>query len=200
LIDVVSLSGTIPSALTENAARANIKGIDFKSTIVPDEYFDVTAFYSYIDATYGSFALPQAIVFGTPVNVQTHVGDPFVYTPANKFGITAKFHLIVDPSIGYPTFSVTWYNQSRVWFTDLADSEPDGSQGSYNLINLRFDWNNFMGTSADLGIFVNNVTDQVYKVGGNPLENLVGTDSSIYGAPRMFGAEVRYRFGADARE
>jgi iron complex outermembrane recepter protein len=200
LINVISGSGTIPSALTLNAARANIKGIDFQSTIVPDEHLDVTAFYSYIDATYGSFALPQAIVFGTPVNVQTHVGNPFVYTPANKFGVTAKLHFIVDPAIGIPTFSVTWYNQSRVWFTDLADSEPDGSQGSYNLINLRFDWNNFMGTSADLGIFVNNVTDQVYKVGGNPLENLVGTDSSIYGAPRMFGAEVRYRFGADARE
>ena len=128
-----------------------------------------------------------------------HTGNPFAYTPANKFGVTANLHFMIDRSLGIPTFSVTWYNQSRIWFTDLADLEPDGSQAAYNLVNLRLDWNDLCGYPADLAFFVNNVGDTVYKVGGNPLEHLTGTDSSIYGAPRMWGVELRYRFGADAR-
>jgi len=197
--DLILVNG-IPSALTLNAAKASIKGIDFQSTIVPDDHVDITAFYSYTDASYGSFALPQAIVGTTELGVANHVGNPFAYTPANKFGVTAKLRFRVDRALGVPIFSVSWYNQSRVWFTDLADEEPDGSQGGYNLVNLRLDWNDVAGTSADLAFFVNNVADQVYKVGGNPLEHLVGTDSSIYGAPRMWGIELRYRFGADAKE
>ncbi len=198
LIDVVSGFGNIPSAVTLNAARATIKGIDFETTIVPVEFLEVTAFYSYTDATYGAFSLPQAIIFGTPLNPIDHVGNPFAYTPANKFGLAANLHLPVDPSLGAPTLSVRWYHQSRIWFTDLADEEPDGSQGAYSLVNLRFDWNNFLGSCADLGFFVNNVGNETYKVGGNPIENLTGTDSSIYAPPRMFGAELRFRFGADA--
>jgi iron complex outermembrane receptor protein len=190
----------IPSALTLNAARATVKGIDFQSTIVPDEHVDVTAFYSYTDASYGAFALPEEIIGSQQFGLLNHVGNPFAYTPANKFGVTANVHFMIDRALGIPTFSVTWYNQSRVWFTDLADEEPDGSQGAYNLINLRLDWRSLMGTSADLGFFVNNVTNQIYKVGGNPLEHLTGTDSSIYGPPRMWGVELRYRFGADAKD
>ena len=198
--DLILVNG-IPSALTLNAARATIKGIDFETTIVPDDHLDVTAFYSYIDARYGTFILPQAIITGLPpIAPLVHTGNPFAYTPANKFGITAHVRFRVDRALGVPVFSVSWYNQSRVWFTDLADLEPDGSQAGYNLVNLRLDVNDICGTSADLAFFVNNVADQTYKVGGNPLEHLVGTDSSIYGAPRMWGVELRYRFGADAKD
>jgi len=44
----------------------------------------------------------------------------------------------------------------------------------------------------------NNVTNRNYKVGANALEHEIGTNASIFGAPRMFGVELRYRFGADA--
>jgi iron complex outermembrane recepter protein len=197
--DLIDVNG-IASAVTLNAARASVKGIDFDTTIVPNEHFDVTAFYSYTDATYGAFSLPEVIAGGMPFDILNHSGNPFAYTPANKFGLTAKLHFMIDRSLGVPTFSVSWYNQSRVWFTDLSDLEPDGSQAGYNLVNLRLDWNDLCGSSADLAVFVNNVGNQVYKVGGNPLEHLTGTDSSIYGAPRMWGVELRYRFGADAKE
>ncbi len=196
--DLISVNG-IASAVTLNAAKAAIKGVDFQSTIIPNEHLSFRAFYSYTDAAYGAFALPQAIVGGVPYGIQNHVGNPFAYTPVNKFGITASLHFMIDRAFGVPVFSVSWYNQSRVWFTDLADIEPDGSQAGYNLVNLRLDWNEVAGSPADLAFFVNNVTDEVYKVGGNPLEHLTGTTSSIYGAPRLWGVELRYRFGADTK-
>jgi iron complex outermembrane receptor protein len=196
--DLIDVDG-IPSALTLNAAKATVKGIDFETTIVPDDHLDLTAFYTYTAASYGTFALPQEIIGSTELGVLDHSGNPFAYTPANKFGVTAHLRFRIERQLGVPVFSVSWYHQSRVWFTDLADEEPDGSQGAYSLVNLRLDWNDIMGTSADLAFFVNNVANQVYKVGGNPLEHLTGTDSSIYGAPRMWGVELRYRFGEDAK-
>ncbi len=51
-----------PAALTFNAARAHIKGAEFQSTFVPDANFEVNVFYSYTDATYDKFVLPQAIL------------------------------------------------------------------------------------------------------------------------------------------
>jgi iron complex outermembrane receptor protein len=42
------------SALTFNAARATIKGLEFQSTFIPDDNFQVNVFYSYTDATYSS--------------------------------------------------------------------------------------------------------------------------------------------------
>jgi iron complex outermembrane receptor protein len=196
LIDVDSA----PSAITLNAARAAIKGLDFQSTIVPNDHLEVTAFYSYTDASYGTFSLPTSIFGSQVIGNLNHAGNPFAYTPVHKAGITANVHFRVPRDLGVPSFSVTWYHQSREWFTDLADLEPDGSQAPYDLLNMRLDWTDFMNRPVDLAFFVNNVTDALYKVGGNPIEHLTATSSSIYAPPRMWGVELRYRFGADAED
>ncbi len=190
-------------ALTVNAAKATIKGLEFESTFIPDENFQVTAFYSYTEANYSAFVLPQAIVidpFGNVslVNPLDHKGDPFAFTPKHKLGFTGRYHLPIDSSFGMPYITATWYWQSKVWFSDLADLEPAAAQADYGTLNLRLDWNSFLASSFDASVFVNNLTDRTYKVGANALEHLTGTTSSIYGAPRMWGVELRYRFGADA--
>ncbi|HEX3673337.1 MAG TPA: TonB-dependent receptor [Rhizomicrobium sp.] len=215
-----------PAALTFNAARATVKGAEFESTFIPAELLQVEVFYSYTDATYQKFVLPQLVAIGPTGSQSTygltnHAGSPFAYTPKNKFGITPRFHIPIDPAWGEPWLSGTFYWQSREWFTDLSDSEttcsafiapttpgapytclaPAGQrpeQRSYSLINLRLDWNNFMGQPFDLSAFVDNVTNQTYKQGADALLHLTGTSASIYGPPRMWGLELRYRFGADA--
>ena len=200
LVEVCAVAGclTAPSfdAITFNAAKANIKGLEFESTFVPDENFEVTAFYSYTDANYDKFVLPARFEAGVAVDPLNHAGNPFAYSPRHKFGATAQVHLPVDASYGSPYFTATWYEQSKVWFSDLSDLEPGASQGTYDLVNLRLDWNNVMGSSLDASAFVDNVTDRTYKVAENALLHLTGTSASIYGPPRMFGLEVRYSFGA----
>jgi iron complex outermembrane recepter protein len=230
--DIVGISYTGPVqepenfvALTFNAAKATVKGLEFQSTFIPDDNFEVNVFYSYTDATYSKFALPSSISISELTGAQTLgsplelAGDPFAYTPQNKFGITPRFHIPVDESLGEPYLSGTLYWQSKVWFTDLSSVEttcgafsvttagaytclaPGGQppeQKSYALLNLRFDWENFMGRPFDLSVFMDNVTNRTYKVGADALLNETGTSASIYGPPRMFGIELRYRFGEDA--
>ena len=192
-------------ALTANAAKATVKGLEFESTFIPNENFQVGMFYSYTEASYDKFDLPQAIVIDpmgnvTLVNPLDHKGDPFAYTPKHKLGLTGRLHLPIDSALGMPYLTATWYWQSKVWFTDLSDLEPHAFQPDYGLANLRLDWNNYLGSSFDLSLFVNNVTDITYKVGANALEHLTGTTASIYGAPRMWGVELRYQFEAAAAQ
>lgn len=215
-----------PIALTFNAARANIKGLEFQSTFVPDDNFEVGVFYSYTDATYSKFLLPQAILIDLAGNQTVegdldHAGNPFAYTPQNKVGISPRFHIPVDGSLGVPLLSAQVYWQSSEWFTDLSDIETTcgafirpaqagapytclagagqpPEQKSYALVNLRFDWNDFLGKGFDAGAFVNNVFDRTYAVSADALLHLTGTSATIYAPPRMWGIELRYRFGADA--
>ncbi len=194
---------TTPAALTFNAARATVKGVELQSTIIPNENVELSVFYSYTDASYDRFVLPLAVSvdpFGnqTLIGTADHAGNPFAYTPRNKLGLSGRFHIPIDPAWGSPTFSAQWYTQSRVWFSDLSDLEPDASQKSYDLVNLRLDWDNFAGSPFDLALFDTNATNETYKVGANALEHLTGTTASIYGEPRMYGVELRVRFGADA--
>jgi iron complex outermembrane recepter protein len=215
-----------PTALTFNAARANIKGLEFQSTFVPDDNFEVGVFYSWTDATYSKFLLPQAILVDLAGN-QTiegdldHAGNPFAYTPENKVGISPRLHIPIDSSLGLPLLSAQIYWQSSEWFTDLSDIETTcgafirpaqagapytclasagqpPEQKDYALVNLRFDWNNFLGNGFDASAFVNNVFDRTYAVGADALLHLTGTSATIYAPPRMWGIELRWRFGADA--
>ncbi|HEX3598539.1 MAG TPA: TonB-dependent receptor, partial [Lacipirellulaceae bacterium] len=225
--DGTGCSSVEPAAITFNAARAKVKGIEFQSTIIPDENFQIDLFYSYTDAHYDQFVLPEEIVLISGLGEEAegainHAGNPFAYTPKNKFGITPRFHIPIDHAFGTPVLSASVYWQSSEWFTDLSDIETTCSefvqpaalgepytclagagqapkQGAYTLVNLRFDWDNFMGSPFDLSLFATNVTNKTYKVADNSLLHLTGTSASIYGEPRMFGLEARIRFGDDAQ-
>ncbi|HEY5048100.1 MAG TPA: TonB-dependent receptor [Rhizomicrobium sp.] len=207
-------------ALTFNAARANVKGLEFQSKFIPDDNFEVNVFYSYTDATYSKFLLPEAIVAGVPQDVLDLSGNAFTYTPKNKLGIQPRFHIPVDPDLGSPFVSAMLYWQSTEWFTDLGTREttcgaysfsfPDSysclatagqqpKQSPYVQANFRLDWENFLGQPVDASLFVDNAFDKTYQVGANPYLHLIGTNASIYAPPRMWGAELRYRFGAEAQ-
>jgi iron complex outermembrane receptor protein len=204
-------------ALTFNAARANIKGVEFQTTIVPDDNFEVNLFYSYTDATYSKFMLPAEIVNNVPLGFENLAGTPFSDTPQNKLGIQPRLHIPVDPALGSPFVGATVYWQSSEWFTDLGSLEttcgafnpatyqclaPAGQQpkqGAYWTANFRLDWDNFLGEPFDASFFVDNAFNETYQVGANPYLHLVGTNASIYAPPRMWGVELRYRWGADGQ-
>jgi iron complex outermembrane receptor protein len=175
-----------PEVETFNAAKAKIEGLELNADLRPVDLLDLNVFFAYTDASYGKFFTPFS---------GNHVGDPFAYTPKDKLGLTARLHIPVEASWGMPSFAVTYNYQSKVWFSDFADVEPDSAQGGYGLFNLRLDWNSICGSDLDGAVFVNNVGNKLYKLGANPLEHLILTTSSMYGPPRMFGVELRYHVG-----
>lgn len=56
-------------------------------------------------------------------------------------------------------------------------------------------WRSVSSRSVTLRGFGKNLTDEFYVGGQFTASALVGSPCVYYGAPRMFGAEIQYRFG-----
>jgi iron complex outermembrane receptor protein len=78
--------------------------------------------------------------------------------------------------------------------TPLDDFDKEGVESAYTLANFRASLDGIAGTGFGAAAFVNNLTDEEYRVGGLGLAREVGFFGDIYGVPRMYGAEVSYKF------
>ena len=61
------------------------------------------------------------------------------------------------------------------------------------LVNLRAEANGLFGKELDFAIGVSNFTDKDYILGGGGIFAF-GTEAVVYGPPRMFYAEAKFRF------
>ena len=86
-------------------------------------------------------------------------------------------------------------NLDYYWTDDVRFSDFDTP--SYDIANLRIDLNSVAGSSLDLSVFARNLFDEEYVSGVSAGGSFIGLTSVIYGPPRMVGAELRYRFGAE---
>ncbi|MEX6725432.1 TonB-dependent receptor [Parapedomonas caeni] len=75
------------------------------------------------------------------------------------------------------------------------DSAADGASQipGYTLINLRAEANNLFGRDMDLAVGATNLTNKDYILGGGGIW-AYGVDAVVYGPPRMFYIEARFRF------
>jgi outer membrane receptor protein involved in Fe transport len=51
-----------------------------------------------------------------------------------------------------------------------------------------------MQSNFDLGLWVKNAGDEEYAVGGINVLDALGWSANVFGAPRTWGASVRYNF------
>lgn len=77
----------------------------------------------------------------------------------------------------------------------FSDREFGGIIPPHGLLDVRADWNDIAGRPLDLSFFMTNATDQVYLAGGTIVYDALGINSVLYGEPRMWGFQLRYRFG-----
>jgi hypothetical protein len=55
-----------------------------------------------------------------------------------------------------------------------------------------------LGHPFDVSAFVRNITDEVHANSINSFLSIIGTMNTVYSEPRMYGVEVRWRFGHGA--
>ncbi|HLG86771.1 MAG TPA: OmpA family protein [Alphaproteobacteria bacterium] len=176
-------NGTV-ATLTENAAQATIEGLEFEGTFIPSKEVELQVAYSWNNSVYDKYFSP----------VQGDLtGNPFPDDPQTKLALTATYHFPIDPDWGDLSASVTWSYQSHVVWA--LDSAPLATIGSYSLYNFKVDWRNIMGRPFDIGFFMTNATNTLYRIGGDDTWFSTGTEAATYGEPRMWGFELRYRFG-----
>jgi len=76
----------------------------------------------------------------------------------------------------------------------LDKNDVQGEEGGYTLFNLRAGLDEIGGSGFGVAAFVNNLTDEWYRLGVIGIYKEAGYISSTYGEPRMYGMEVSYRF------
>jgi iron complex outermembrane recepter protein len=167
---------------------ATVEGIEFDGMVIPFEGLELSATYSYDYANYDRFVIPT---------VGNLTGVPYPATPRNKISLTGRYHLPLAPELGDISFVAAASHQTHEQFA--TDNSPYGSRPGYTLLDLRVDWNSIFESTFDASFFVTNVTDKVYTLGITDLYYTTGIVSEVLGEPRMFGVQLKYRFGPDKR-
>lgn len=206
----VVLPGPVPVSSVQNVNDARIKGIELEVTFIPVEGLTLGGTLAHTDAKF-DFVNSSGVVSSTgapadPCN-PTHFftvgfcsGNRFNSVPDWQYTLTLDYKLPLPAEYGEFSIGGLLYHQSTVAYTDTSKLNPESLEKPYTTLDLTANWKNVMGQPVDLGLFVTNVTNKLYRIGTNNLlqNSSIGTLGNIYAAPRMWGASLKYRFGADA--
>lgn len=167
--------------IVDNTAKQRNMGGEFEATFAT-ENFSLNAFYSYVDVDIRS---GRVVLNGVPEFANRGV-------PKHQVGATAVLSPPIAPETGEFNVIVNYTWRSKIY---LDDFEIEGVQPSYSLVNLRAELNNVGGSGASVAAFVNNATNETYRIGvlGLIAEGL-GFQNSVYGEPRTYGIEVGFKF------
>lgn len=199
----VVLPGPVPVSSVQNVNNARIKGIEAEVTLIPVEGLTLGGTFAYTDA---KFDRQTPIAIGNPCDPTqtTTVGfcsdNRFNSVPKTQYSLTFDYELPLGNNLGEISFGGQLYHQSSVSYSDTSVLNPQSIEAPFTTVDLNLSWKNVGGQPVDLGLFVTNVTKEVYRIGTNNLmqNSSLGILGEIYAAPRMWGASLKYRFGADA--
>jgi iron complex outermembrane receptor protein len=172
-----------PALVVRNGVKAVNKGVELESTIVPSRMLSLSGFVSYLDA-HPTNSLANTVI----------AGRQFSYQPKWKYGISGVVTVPTSEDFGQVTIAANWSWQSKTFNSYIPSLRPVNP--GYGLLNGRIEWSNVFGRNVDFAVFGNNLLDKTYILGGYPIAQL-GFDSVLYGEPRMFGASIKVRFGAN---
>ena len=181
--------------LTQNAASATIKGIEFELRASPWDGGFVSADFSYLKNTYDDYSYPDPTNPGSIVDLtQTRIQD---LTPSKTFNLAVEHQIqLSDGATITPRLSAYWQSEFSYGLNNLGievgdDTKSSCTQDSYVKLNGRVtyrpadgDWN--------LALTGGNLTDE-------RILDTCDTNRNVwrvrYERPRFFGAEFTMHFG-----
>jgi iron complex outermembrane recepter protein len=192
---------------TQNVDKTRYRGFDMDLAIDPAEWLNLSANYTFVDADYLKW--PDTSWPGLTGDLSV---NPVSATSRHKLSATARFHHELANDMGEIAFAPTVSYQSRYFQVDQAVRVPNSvailfnggvnfnslATGGvvvpgYKLVDLRMEWNHFLGSQVDLGANVTNLFNKDYAIGNTGIYN-IGLQANSYGAPRMITVEARLRF------
>jgi iron complex outermembrane receptor protein len=174
-----------------NAASATIKGGEFEGWIRPIDNLTLRARYSYTRARYKDFLTFNP---ATGRNNLDASGNKFAGVAPNQGGVgvdwdiasteNGSFRLTADASYADPF--------------ELNDLNVPGAHTDANLlVDSSLVWNNPMGKRMTATLYVKNMFNAHYIVGGTALGAALEINNAFHGAPRVVGVSLNVPFGAE---
>jgi iron complex outermembrane receptor protein len=188
--------GTLTGNAITNTGTSRLWGVEAQLNISPFENFKLDANFTYLNTRLEKAGLPTPPEPFTPADSlnRTAAGFPFPFAPEFKESVTATYILPLPDTLGRMSISSTFtYTDSYA-----AIEGPGVRVGSIALLNLNMNWESIGGSPIDLSLFATNVTDTHY-LSFLAETNSVAILSDVAGEPQMFGARIKFRYGAEAR-
>lgn len=189
--------GGFSGSATVNAGKALIQGIEAEITLKPVSGLELTGAYSYTDSKYKKYELPVVNATGAIVGSKDLSHIPFPYAPKHIFNMGARYSADLGDGVGSLVASANYAYTSEQYASPTAPptEEPYAYVPGYGLVNLSLTWKNALGTSLDATLYATNMTNRTYIISSRASYGS-GYASVVYGEPRMYGVQLRYRFGS----
>ena len=173
------------ATVTTNAGASRTEGAEVEWNVQSKTGLGFSGYYDFLNARYLDY-------FDGTNRLNGHRLDN---TPRNKASGTLSYEHSLAEDAGDLRFAVSYRWQDNVTaFRSTVIGDPLNNQKAYGVTDLRFDWYKFMGHNLDVGAFATNITDEVYKIYHISTYNSIGSATSIYSEPRMYGVDLKVSF------
>lgn len=172
-----------------NAAKADIYGIEAEFVAVLGPHLDLNGSLGYLDATYDDFP-------GCPAPGAT---PPALTTPncaGNYLNLAPKWTAALGAQFTYPVGSwgdfiarADWNYRSKVFFEPQNTTRLSGD--SRHLVNLRA---GIVTEHWELFAWVENLADETYVNYADDRSAIFVNTTQSFGAPRTYGGTARFKF------
>ncbi|HKU13838.1 MAG TPA: TonB-dependent receptor [Steroidobacteraceae bacterium] len=170
--------------ITDNAASAEIKGVEAEWQFAATERLRLSLAGSYVDATYKDF-LESAINPSTGQRLDSS-GNRLQRTPETQITGGVDFTMPVGQLGDALNFRVNYTWQSDMfWATDNIAKED-----AYGLLDVRVALSP-PGSPWAVALWGKNVTDELYRVN---IISFFGEEVSQFAAPRTYGVDFSWKF------
>jgi len=101
-------------------------------------------------------------------------------SPQWSTSVAVHWVLPFQPANGELVFNADWYWQGSYYV-------GNGELPSYDVANLRLDWNGIGNTGVDIGFFMRNALNDEYPYAAHGTQDSLGLFTLAYAEPRMYG-------------
>ncbi|MBS0476246.1 MAG: hypothetical protein JSR28_14020 [Proteobacteria bacterium] len=124
---------------------------------------------------------------------------PFQYTSPYIYSVHVSAEQSLGQGIGTLAFFANYSHTSAQYTeaTQIPAMQPGAWLEPYGVLNMSLDLRGVGGTGLDIGAFVTNATDKLYRISNTDVYQAGSllVNSTSYGEPRMYGLRLKYRFG-----
>lgn len=192
----------VGSTAIVNAGKSMIQGVELDGSLLLGDNLTLSASYAYLDTEVKELEDITARIIATgatPAALAAAEGDTLPYAPKHNFVLSANYRLPTQENIGDIVVGATYVYSDSMRASASTEYSPFSELPSYEIVNLHLNWNRVANSAFDLSLFVTNVTNEEYYVFANGNFSALESESALPGHPRMYGARVRYSFGALGR-
>ncbi|WP_300395488.1 TonB-dependent receptor [Henriciella sp.] len=197
-----------------NAANAHISGGEVELVLRPTDELTFNFGYALVKPEYDEFI--EALQFDGVEYLVDISDSQFNDVSEHQLNAAVIYELPLTRSLGEMSLQANasyrseYTTQFEINTSNCSTGAPppndfyrncynsEGVLDGYTLVNARLNWKNVASRGFDLGLFVNNATDELYYPSAFTGLAALGSFAVGIGAPRTWGIELTVPFGGEA--